>query len=69
MARISVDIDEAACTEIMRRYKLATKEEAINFALRRMAGEPMTADEARAMRSTGWGGDLNEMLTSRASCL
>ena len=41
MARISVDIDEAACAEIMRRYKLASNQEAINFALRKVAAEPI----------------------------
>ena len=69
MARISVEVDEAACAEVMRRYRLKTKREAINFALRRMAGEPMTAEEAHAMRGIGWEGDLDEMRTSRAPCL
>ena len=69
MARTNVDIDEKACAEVMRRYRLKTKREAINFALRRMAGEPMTAEEARAMRGIGWCGDLDEMRTSRVPCL
>ena len=69
MARISVDIDEAACAEIMRRYKLASKQEAINIALRKVAAEPspfkpsdiepMSLEEARAMRGIGWDGDLD----------
>ena len=29
MVRVSIDIDDKACAEIMRRYKLASKEEAI----------------------------------------
>ncbi len=40
MAHISTDLDEAACHEIMRRYKLASKGEAINLALRKLAAEP-----------------------------
>ena len=77
MARISVEIDEAACAEIMRRYKLASKDEAINFALRRVAAEPspfippakkrMSAEEIRALRGIGWDGDLDEMRSSRLS--
>ena len=39
MARTNVDIDEKACAEVMRRYDLATKREAINFALRTVAAE------------------------------
>ncbi len=64
MARTTVEIDEKACAEVMKRYRFKTKREAINFALRRMAGEPMTAEEARAMRGTGWCGDLDEMRSS-----
>ena len=45
----------------MRRYGLSTKREAVNMALRRVAGRPMTLEEARAMRGTGWEGDLEEM--------
>ena len=44
----------------MRRYGLSTKREAVNLALRSVAGRPMTLEEARAMRGTGWGGDLDE---------
>lgn len=75
MGRVSIDIDDKACAEIMRRYKLASKEEAINLALRKVAAEPspfkpsdvepMTLEEARAMRGVGWDGDLDEMRSSR----
>jgi Arc/MetJ family transcription regulator len=34
----------------MRRYRLATKTEAIDLALRRLAGQPMSREEALAMR-------------------
>jgi Arc/MetJ family transcription regulator len=43
-----------------------TKREAVNLALRHVAGEPLGLDEARSMRGTGWDGDLDEMRTSRA---
>ena len=65
MPRISVEIDEKACAEVMRRYRLKTKREAINFALRRMAGEPMTAEEVDSFRGIGWEGNLDEMRSSR----
>jgi Arc/MetJ family transcription regulator len=41
----------------MERYRLATKREAVDFALRRLVVEPMTREEALAMRGTGWHGD------------
>lgn len=49
----------------MRRYHFATKREAVNFALRSIAAEPMSLDDARAMCGTGWAGDLDAMRESR----
>ena len=63
---INVDIDDRACAEVMRRYNLKTKREAINFALRTVAAEPASVDEARSRRGTGWDGDLDAMRYSRA---
>lgn len=61
MSRTTLDIDDQACAEVMRRYGLATKSEAVNFALRSLASEPASLDEARAMRGSGWEGDLDAM--------
>ena len=66
MTRINVDIDDKACAEVMRRYRLATKGEAINLALRMPAAEPASVDEARALRWIGWEGDLDAMRSNRA---
>ena len=65
MGRTNVDIDEQACTEIMRRYQFATKREAINFALRTVAGERASLEEALALEGSGWEGDLDEMRANR----
>ena len=61
MSRTNVDIDDEACAAIMRRYRLATKREAVNLALRSLVSEPYSLDEARRMRGSGWDGDLDEM--------
>ena len=61
MARTNVDVDDEACAEVMRRYRLTTKREAVNFALRSLAAEPFSLEEARRMRGSGWDGDLDEM--------
>ncbi len=66
MARTNIDIDEKACAEIMRRFQLETKRDAVNFALRSIAAEPMSLDKAKAMRGSGWDGDLNEMRANKA---
>ena len=50
----------------MRRYQLSTKREAVNFALRTLAAEPLSVDEARALRGIGWEGDLSEMRSWRS---
>ena len=65
MTRINVDIDDKACAEVMRRYRLATKGEAINLALRMLAAETASVDEARALRGIGWEGDLDAMRSNR----
>jgi Arc/MetJ family transcription regulator len=66
MARTNIDIDEKACAEIMRRFQLETQRDAVNFALRSIAAEPMSLDKAKAMRGSGWDGDLNEMRANKA---
>ena len=67
MTRTNLDIDDGACAEIMRRYRLKTKREAVNFALRTLAAEPLGLDEARRMRGSGWTGDLEEMRATRST--
>jgi Arc/MetJ family transcription regulator len=67
MARTNIDIDEKACATVMRRYRLKTKREAINFALRALAAEPLSTDAARKLRGSGWSGDHEVMRTDRVS--
>jgi Arc/MetJ family transcription regulator len=67
MTRTNIDIDEPACAEVMRRFHLTTKRDAVNFALRAVAGEALDVDGARAMKGTGWEGDLDEMRASRTA--
>jgi Arc/MetJ family transcription regulator len=49
-SRTNVEIDDDALEAVMRRYRLATKTEAVDLALRRLAGQPMSREEALAMR-------------------
>ena len=65
MSRRNVNIDDKACAEIVRRYGPATRKEAVNFALRTLAAEPATVRQARAMRGSGWEGDLKAMRSGR----
>lgn len=61
MSRTNVEIDDAVIARVMRRYGLRTKRAAIDLALRRLDLEPMTRDEALALRGSGWEGDLAEL--------
>jgi Arc/MetJ family transcription regulator len=65
MARTNIDIDERLVAEAMARYHLRSKREAVDFALRQLIGEPMSADEALALEGSGWEGDLDRMRASR----
>lgn len=65
MARTNIDIDDDACRVVMRRYQLSTKREAVNFALRTLATEPLGLEAARDLRGSGWDGDLEELRATR----
>lgn len=64
MARTNIDLDDSAVEAVMTRYHFTTKRDAVNFALRALAAEPMPLDRARAMRGSGWEGDLDELRES-----
>ena len=65
VARTNIDIDEEACKVVMERFFLATKRDAVNFALRLAAQESLGLSDARRMRGTGWEGDLRDMRSTR----
>jgi Arc/MetJ family transcription regulator len=66
MSRTNIDLDDDACRAVMERYRLSTKRDAVNFALRTLAAEPLGLGAARELRGSGWDGDLDQMRTSRA---
>ena len=61
MSRTNIEIEDELIARVMRRYGLRTKRAAVELALRRLDLEPMTREEALAMRGTGWEGDLDEL--------
>ena len=50
--RTNIEIDDDDVKAIMDRYGVHTKTEAVALALRHLAGQPMTRDEALAMRGS-----------------
>jgi len=65
IGRTNIDIDEDAVRVVMERYHLRSKRDAVNFALRSIAGEPLDIERARALRGAGWAGDLDDMRSAR----
>lgn len=47
--RTNIEIEDLYLRRIMDRYGLHTKTEAVDLALRHLAGQPMTREEALAM--------------------
>jgi Arc/MetJ family transcription regulator len=48
--RTNIEIDDEFVEAIMDRYGVRTKTAAVDLALRHLAGQPMTRQEAMAMR-------------------
>ncbi len=67
MTRTNIDLDDKACQLVMKRYRLRTKRDAVNYALRALAVEPLSVGEGRNLRGSGWTGDLEEMRTGRTA--
>lgn len=48
--RTNIEIDDRYVETIMDRFGVRTKTDAVDLALRHLAGQPMTREEALAMR-------------------
>ena len=56
--RTNIELDDGNIAIVMRRYGLRTKTEAVDLALRHLAGRPMTRTEALGMEGAHAIGDL-----------
>jgi len=65
MTRTNVDLDDELVSKVMDKYGLDTKKAAVDFALRRAVGPPLTKEFLRGLEGIGWEGDLDEMRDSR----
>jgi Arc/MetJ family transcription regulator len=59
MGRTNIEIDDQLIGRAMRLYRLRSKREAVDLALRKLVGEPMSREEILANEGTGWAGDLS----------
>jgi Arc/MetJ family transcription regulator len=69
MARVrtNIEIEDTYLQAVMDRYGLRTKTEAVELALRHLAGQPMTREEALAMRGAHAIDDLPEDAAPRGA--
>jgi len=56
--RTNIELEDDYLRTIMDRYGIRTKTEAVELALRHLAGQPMTREEALAMRGTNAIGEV-----------
>jgi Arc/MetJ family transcription regulator len=51
-SRTNIEIEDRYIEAIMARFGVHTKTEAVDIALRHLAGQPMTREEALSMRGS-----------------
>ncbi|MGE2736108.1 type II toxin-antitoxin system VapB family antitoxin [Mycolicibacterium vaccae] len=65
MSRTNIELDDELVAEVMRRYGVTTKREAVDLALRRLVGVPLTREFLLGLEGVGWEGDLEGMRTDQ----
>ena len=65
MSRTNIDLDDDAVAEVMQRYDLRSKREAVNFALNKLRRRPLTTEEIDELEGMGWGDDGLELADLR----
>jgi Arc/MetJ family transcription regulator len=61
MSRTNIELDDQLVEEVKRRFGVSTKREAVDLALRRLVGIPLTKDFLLSLEGVGWEGDLDTM--------
>lgn len=61
MSRTNIDLPDDLVAEAMARFNLPTKRSAVEFALRRLLGSPLTPTDIDQLFGAGWDGDLDSM--------
>jgi len=61
VSRTNIELDDRLVAEVMRRYRLASKKEAVDLALRFLVGTPLSREEALALEGSGWEGNVSEL--------
>lgn len=67
MSRTNIDIDDELVAEVMRRFGVATKKQAVDLALRRLVGVPLSREFLLSLEGIGWEADLADIRRERPS--
>ncbi len=65
MSCTNIDIDDELAAKVMRRFGLTTKEAAVDLALRRLVGLPLTREFLLGLEGVGWEGELDDVRSER----
>lgn len=65
MSRTNIAIDDELAAEVMRRFGLTTKRAAVDLALRRLVGSPLSREFLLGLEGVGWEGDLDDLRSDR----
>lgn len=65
MSRTNIDIDDELAAEVMRKFGLTTKRAAVDLALRRLVGSPLSREFLLGLEGVGWEGDLDDLRSDR----
>lgn len=66
VGRTNVVVDDELIERVMRLYRLRTKRDAIDFALRAVAGDKERRDMLE-LEGTGWNGELSALRRARVA--
>lgn len=61
MSRTNIELDDVLVAEVMRRYGVSSKKDAVDLALRRLVGAPLNQEFLLGLEGVGWSGDLDAM--------
>lgn len=65
MSRTNIELDDALVAEVMRRYGVTTKKQAVDLALRRLVGVPLRREFLLSLEGIGWDADLEDVRRER----
>jgi Arc/MetJ family transcription regulator len=65
MTRTNIDLDDELTAEVMRRFGVTTKKAAVDLALRRLVGSPLSREFLLSLEGVGWEGDLDDLRSER----